>query len=108
MQWIVEIKSSDVGFQTDEDCGIWYNTPREGSQSSIRPGMWLIGSQISPGRYRASTQSGCYWERLKALDGRKASILSSGDASRGGYGRLVVTAKDVALRMVGDCVWVKL
>jgi hypothetical protein len=74
-------------------------------------GLYLVPSQFAAGTYMVTAGAGdfgCYWERLKALDGRKASILSSGDASRGGYGRLVVSATDRAVRMVGDCVWVKL
>lgn len=74
-------------------------------------GLYQVPSQFAAGTYMVTAGAGdfgCYWERLKALDGRKASVLSSGDASRGGYGRLVVTAKDLAVRMVGDCVWVRL
>jgi hypothetical protein len=74
-------------------------------------GVYRVPDPFAAGTYMVTAGAGdfgCYWERLRALDGRKASVLSSGDASRGGYGRLVVTAKDVAVRMVGDCVWVKL
>jgi len=74
-------------------------------------GLYLVPSQFAAGTYMVTAGAGdfgCYWERLKAFDGRKASILSSGDASRGGYGRLVVSGTDRAVRMVGDCVWVKL
>ena len=74
-------------------------------------GLYRVPDPFAAGTYMVTAgvgDFGCYWERLRALDGRKASVLSSGDASRGGYGRLVVTATDRAVRMVGDCVWVRL
>ncbi len=48
-QWIVDIRSSDRAFKTDADCGTWYNTPRQGAQASIPPGVWLVGSQNHAG-----------------------------------------------------------
>ena len=74
-------------------------------------GVYRVPDQFAAGTYMVTAGAGdfgCYWERLRSFDGRKASVLSSGDASRGGYGRLVVTPKDAAVRMVGDCVWVRL
>jgi hypothetical protein len=74
-------------------------------------GLYLVPSQFAAGTYMVTAGAGdfgCYWERLRAFDGRDASVLSHGDASRGGYGRLVVTPKDLGVRMVGDCVWVRL
>jgi uncharacterized protein YlxW (UPF0749 family) len=31
-------------------------------------GTFVVGSDISPGTYRASAQSGCYWARLSSLN----------------------------------------
>lgn len=64
-QWIVDIPASDVGFSTDGECGTWFNTPRAGSLTSIPPGRWLVGAQVNPGTYVATTRAGCYWERLR-------------------------------------------
>lgn len=74
-------------------------------------GVFRVPAEFPPGTYMVTAGAGdfgCYWERLRSFDNRKASVLSSGDASRGGYGRLVVTGKDLGVRMVGDCVWVRL
>lgn len=71
-------------------------------------GAFRVPGQLAPGTYLVTAGSGdfgCYWERVKSWDNRPQSVLSSGDAQRGGYGRLVVTAKDVGVRMVGDCTW---
>lgn len=65
MQFIVDILASDVSFKTDPKCGTWYDSPRHGPQSSIPAGVWLVGSQITPGTYEVSSGAGCYWERLR-------------------------------------------
>lgn len=65
MQFIVDILASDVAFKTDPKCGTWFDSPRHGLQSSIPPGVWLVGSQIAPGTYQASSGAGCFWERLR-------------------------------------------
>ena len=65
MQYIVDILASDVAFKTDPKCGTWFDSPRHEPQSSIRAGVWLVGSQIAPGTYEASSSAGCYWERLR-------------------------------------------
>ena len=35
---------------------------------TIVDGVWLVGTDISPGRYRTTSQ-GCYWARLSGLTG---------------------------------------
>ena len=64
-QVIVDILASDVAFKTDPKCGTWFDSPRHEPQSSIPPGVWLVGSQIVPGTYEVSAGAGCYWERLR-------------------------------------------
>jgi hypothetical protein len=76
-QWIVDIRASDRAFESDSDCGIWFNTPRHGTQSTIADGVWLVGAQLAPGDYRADVRSGCYWERLRHFDGSLDAILAS-------------------------------
>lgn len=74
-------------------------------------GTFRVPAQVPAGTYMVTAGAGdfgCYWERLRALDGRKASVLSTGNASRGAYGRLVVTQHDVAVLFAGDCVWVRI
>ena len=107
-QWIVDIKSSDVAFETDEDCGVWFNSPRAGKQSSITPGMWLVGSQISSGTYRASTSSGCYWARLRNFSNTTGGIIAN-DFVSGGGGKLVsIRSSDLGFQTDDDCgIWTK-
>jgi hypothetical protein len=103
-QWIVELKASDLAFQTDPECGIWYNTPRTGSLgSTIRPGMWLVGSQVSPGRYAAATSDGCYWERLRDFSGTSNGIIANDFVSGGGSRLVEVRRADLGFSTDDDC-----
>lgn len=57
-QYIVDILAFDVAFKTDAKCGTWLDSPPHGELSSIRPGVWLVGSQIAPGTYETRRTSG--------------------------------------------------
>ena len=68
-QLIVDIKASDFAFETNSDCGTWYDTARHGLQASITAGQWLVGDQVPSGRYFTDPANGCYWERLCCRSG---------------------------------------
>ena len=102
-QWIVDIKSSDVGFETDEDCGIWYNSPRAGAQAPVGPGMWLVGSQVRSGTYRASTASGCYWERLRNFSNTIGGVIANDFVANGGSKTVSIRSSDAGFRTDDDC-----
>ena len=107
-QWIVDVKSSDVGFKTDADCNTWYNTPREGMQSAIQPGMWLVGSQVQPGTYRATATSGCYWERLRNFSNTIGGVVANDFVSSDGVQRVTIRSGDVGFDSDEDCgVWTR-
>jgi hypothetical protein len=77
-QLIVEILASDVGFESTETCGTWFNTPRWNAQINIPPGTWLVDAQVSPGRYRAANPDGwCHWQRLRDFEGLVSSVIAS-------------------------------
>ena len=66
---IVDVDPSDVGF-TSRGCGTWSNdlTPIVTSGEPFGDGLYLVGIDIGPGRYRAETPSdSCYWWRLRRL-----------------------------------------
>jgi hypothetical protein len=39
-------------------------------------GIWLVGTDIKPGTYRATGHGGCYWARLSNLSG--SGIIANG------------------------------
>ena len=104
MQYIVDILASDAAFKTDPKCGTWFDSPRHGSQSSIPPGVWLVGSQIAPGTYQVSSAAGCYWERLRHFQyqGVGAVIANSFSAAAKTQTVTIVTG-DVGFSNDGHC-----
>ena len=67
---IVDIAASDAGFISD-GCGTWTMTliPRAAPGEAPADGMWFVGLEITPGRYRATTGASCSWRRLGAFGG---------------------------------------
>jgi hypothetical protein len=102
-QIVVDIKTSDVGFQTDADCSTWNQTPRGGVQTSISPGMWLVNGQVTPGTYRANVSSGCYWERLRNFEGVLNSIIANDFVSSAGQQIVTISPGDVGFNTDGEC-----
>ena len=82
---IVDIQPADAGFRTS-GCGEWTSklTPIATPGESFGAGMYIVGLDIAPGHYRATSppQGWCQWIRLSAftghLDGEYAGNISSG------------------------------
>jgi hypothetical protein len=102
-QWIVDILSSDRGFETDSQCGVWFSTPRRGAQSTIAPGVWLVGAQIAPGTYRVNAGSGCYWARLRDFTGNISGIIDNEFVSNGGQQFVTISLSDAGFENDADC-----
>ncbi|MCL4814501.1 MAG: carboxypeptidase regulatory-like domain-containing protein [Vicinamibacteraceae bacterium] len=102
-QSIVDILASDLAFETDSECGTWYNSPRHAHRTDIAPGTWLVGAQVSPGTYRVTAQAGCYWERLRDFTGTLNGIISNDFVSSGGVQYVTVYPGDTGFATDGDC-----
>lgn len=91
----VEIKESDEAFETMG--GQWIKIDLdeyEGEESDeIGPGMYLVGKDIQPGRYKTADDSG-YWARLKGLSGELDDIIANDNMAGGGY--VEISESDVA------------
>ena len=79
---IVEIPASDAAFNS-EGCTDWVPLADAISPiSSIPDGMWLVGEEVTPGRYVAPGGETCYWARLsdfrQELDSYKSNYFGSG------------------------------
>ena len=91
-QWIVDLLPSDAGFETDANCRTWFTTPRRGAQTNISPGMWVVGSQVAPGTYRAdSAVPGCYWQRVSNFTGSALSDTIIANAFLSSSGPQIIT-----------------
>lgn len=50
------------------------------TSSGLSDGTWIVGSDVTPGRYRATVPEdalGCYWARLKDTDGDIGSVIAN-------------------------------
>jgi len=102
-QIIVDILSSDKAFKTQSQCGTWFNSPQKGAQSSITPGAWLVGSQITPGTYRAAASGSCYWERLRNFTGNLNAIIANDFVSGGGSVLVSISSGDTGFGATAEC-----
>ena len=97
---IVEIPASDAAFSS-EDCAPWVPLADAISEiSSVPDGTWLVGEEVTPGRYVAPGGEACYWERLSDFRGEIDGIISN----HFGPGRQVVEIEtsDVGFQTL-DC-----
>ena len=102
-QWIVDILATDHAFKSTS-CGRWFkDSPRTGAQTSIPKGMWLVGSQITPGIYTADVQPGCYWERLRDFQGTPSSVIASNLLSSSGTVQVTIVSSDVGFASNASC-----
>lgn len=75
---IVTILASDKGFQST-NCGTWTADLSQvtKSKTSFDDGMYIVGTDIEPGTYKSSGQSGCYYARLKGFSNTTDDILAN-------------------------------
>jgi hypothetical protein len=103
-QLVIDILNTDVAFRTDAKCGTWSDTPSHGVQSSIGPGVWLVGTQIAPGTYESSSRGTCYWERLKHFQYQGITGVIANSFSAGSKGLTVTIApSDAGFNTDGNC-----
>jgi hypothetical protein len=101
-QWIVDIAAADLAFNTNGECGTWFNTPRQPFQATIPAGVWLVGSQVATGVYRSTTSAGCYWERKRGFGGTLADIIDNDFISAAGPQRVEIGSGDVGFQSDAD------
>lgn len=103
-QWIVDLLSTDAGFSTDANCGTWFTTPRRGLLTTITPGVWIVGAQLTAGTWRAdSAVSGCGWARVSNFTGAQDSIIANGVASAAGSQLVTIAATDAGFLTNAQC-----
>ena len=97
---LVDIEPDDAGF-VSTGCGEWRrgHKPRVAPGEPFSDGLWIVGAEIAPGRYRAAEGIGeaCRWERLHGP-------RESGDRARTqGVSRFVEIAADDTGFVSAEC-----
>jgi len=104
---VVTILPSDKGFSSD-GCGTWTADLSRASKSKteITDGTWIVGTDITPGTYKASaSDSTCYWSRLKDFEGSLDDIIANG--LPGGSAVVTIEAGDKGFSTQGCGTWKK-
>jgi hypothetical protein len=79
--------------------------PPQASAAIADDGIYEVGVDVKPGKYKSSGGSGCYWARMSSLDGELDSIITNSLSD----GPQVVTIKksDKAFKTAGCGEWRK-
>jgi hypothetical protein len=103
-QWVVQLLSSDAGFETDAACSFWHTTPRRGLEANITVGSWLVGTQVAPGTYQATNaMAGCEWQRLSAFTGSPEAVIASAFVGTAGAQLVTIASTDVGFSSTDQC-----
>lgn len=73
---VVTIGPTDAGF-ISEHCGTWTSdlSPVSGS---VGDGVWIVGTDVQPGRYVSAGGLLCLWQRLSGFGGHGGELLEGG------------------------------
>jgi hypothetical protein len=75
---VVTITPTDKGFDSSR-CGTWTSDLSAITESriSFTDGDLIVGTDIQPGTYRSTGQSGCYWARLQSFGHTTDDVLAN-------------------------------
>jgi hypothetical protein len=74
---VVTIGSTDAGF-ISTGCGTW-SSNLTSPGLPIADGVWIVGVDLQPGRYRSEGGSACLWQRLSGFGGIDNESLEIGE-----------------------------
>lgn len=93
---VVTIEPGDAGFESRR-CGSWTTDFSSITSSQTDPfageGIYIVGTDVAPGTWRAQTAAGCYWARLRGFSGRLNDIIANGNPA-GGSAIVTIAASD--------------
>lgn len=69
-------------------------------------GVYLVGTDIQPGRYRSTDNSSCYWARLSGLSGGFGDIIANDNVN--GQAVVQIKSSDTAFETSRCSDWVKI
>lgn len=75
---IVTILPTDKGFNS-QNCGTWTKDLSQitSSKTTFDDGMYIVGTDITPGTYKSAGSQGCYYARLSDFTGTLYDILAN-------------------------------
>jgi len=104
---VVTIAPTDRAFES-RHCGLWSPTLSRitsDMNGDFGDGTYLVGVDITPGTWRTTGASGCYWQRTSNLGGGIDGVIENGLAV--GTTNVMILPSDVGFRTVGCGSWTK-
>lgn len=103
---IVTIKPTDKGFSS-QNCGTWTKDLSRitASKTSFGDGMFIVGTDITPGTYKDTGGDSCYYARLSGFGNTTDDILANNLASAPAI--VTISASDMGFQSNGCGTWTK-
>lgn len=103
---VVTIEESDKGFKSSR-CGTWTQDLSQitTSKTSFGDGIFIVGTDIEPGKYKNAGSDGCYYSRLSGFSGSLGNIISNENTSDVAIVTIALTDKGFKSSRCGT--WVK-
>lgn len=105
---VVTIDPSDAGFNS-QGCGTWtadLSAITADPNAPFGDGVYIVGTDIAPGAWRASGGDECYWERTSGFGGTLDEIVANDFSS--GSAVVTIAANDAGFRTEGCGTWTRL
>jgi len=103
---VVTIKPSDKGFES-QNCGTWTQDLSRitASKTSFDDGIFIVGTDITPGTYKDTGGDNCYYARLSGFSGSLSEILANNNVSAPTI--VTIKASDKGFESKGCGTWTK-
>jgi hypothetical protein len=72
-------------------------------ESRIRPGTFLVPTQVGSGIYETDALDECYWERLRGFSGDTGEIIASQFVTTPGKIQVEISSGDAGFKSHGRC-----
>lgn len=102
---VVDIGPGDKGF-TSEHCSPWTQNLLAITSSldaPIQDGTYLVGTDVSPGTWKAANPADCFWSRLKSFGGGTSGTITNDIGS----GIVTISKSDVGFQSSKCGGWIK-
>lgn len=100
------IAATDKGFSS-QDCGTWTQDLSQITQSktSFGDGMYIVGTDITPGTYKNTGGEGCYYARLRGFGNTLDDIIANNNVDNPTI--VTISASDKGFQSTDCGTWTK-
>lgn len=103
---IVTIQATDKGFSS-QNCGTWTKDLSQitTSKTTFSDGMYIVGTDITPGTYRNTGATGCYYARLSGFGNTTDDIIANNNVDTATI--VTIAPSDKGFQSNGCGTWTK-